>query len=111
MIVSPPWSRFRRGSMADKLLNSTGVDERTDWKTSNSTVAANLGFQAALSKTWLERVTFQLRTGVEYLSHVPTMRYASLGESFASGDTHAPARIEHSDAFGLFGVFSIVFEM
>lgn len=93
------------------LLNSSGVDERTDWKTSNSTVAANLGFQAALSTTWLERVTLQLRTGVEYLSHVPTMHYASLGESFASGDTHAPARIEHSDAFGLFGVFSIVLEM
>lgn len=87
------------------------LDEPTDWTTSDSAVATTLNFQTALSVTCLERVTFQLGTGVEYLSHTPRMRYASLGESFASGDTHAPARIEYSSAFGVFSAFSIVLRM
>ena len=99
---------------SQRTLLSSGdpvLDEPTDWKTSNSAVATTLSFQTALSVTCMERVTFQLGTGVEYLSHAPKMRYASLGESFASGDAHAPARIEYSDAFGLFSAFSIVFTM
>lgn len=63
----------------------TIIDEPTDWKTSDSAVAATLNVQTALSVTCLERVTFQIGTGVEYLSHAPKMRYANLGESFASG--------------------------
>ena len=96
---------------SQRTLLSSGdpvLDEPTDWKTSDSAVATTISFQTALSVTCLERVTFQLGTGVEYLSHAPKMRYASLGESFASGDAHAPARIEYSDAFGLFSAFSIV---
>lgn len=93
------------------LLTSVKVDEPTDWTTSDSVVATTLNFQTALSVTCLERVTFQLGTGLEYLSHVPRMHYASLGESFASGDTHSPARIEYSSAFGVFTAFSIVLRM
>ena len=99
---------------SQRTLLSSGapvLDVSTDWKTSDSAVATTLSFQTALSVTCLERVTFQLGTGVEYLSHAPKMRYASLGESFASGDAHAPARIEYSDAFGLFSAFSIVLRM
>lgn len=87
------------------------LDEPTDWTTSDSAVATTLNFQTALSVTCLERVTFQLGTGVEYLSHAPKMRYASLGESFKSGVPHAPARIEYSSAFGVFTAFSIVLTM
>ena len=59
----------------------------------------------------MEKVTFQLGTGIEYLSHAPKMRYATLGESFKSGVPHAPARIEYSSAFGVFTAFSIVLRM
>ena len=93
------------------LLTSVNVNEPTDWTTSDSVVATTLNFQTSLSVTCLERITFQLGTGVEYLSHVPRMRYASLGESFASGDAHSPARIEYSSAFGVFSAFSIVLRM
>ena len=87
------------------------LDEPTVWTTSDSAVATTLNFQTALSVTCLERVTFQIGTGVEYLSHAPKMRYAGLGESFASGDAHSPARIGYSSAFGLFSAFSIVLRM
>ena len=93
------------------LLSSGNPDAdvvATDWKTSDSAVAATLNVQTSLSVTCLEHVTFQIGTGFEYLSHAPKMRYASLGESFASGDAHTPARIEYSDAFGLFSAFSII---
>ncbi len=87
------------------------LDEPTVWTTSDSAVATTLNFQTALSVTCLERVTFQLGTGLEYLSHAPKMRYAGLGESFKSGVPHAPARIEYSRAFGVFTAFSIVLRM
>ena len=96
---------------SQRTLLSSGdpvLDVPTDWKTSDSAVATTLSFKTALSVTCLESVTFQLGTGVEYLSHAPRMRYASLGESFASGNTHAPARIEYSRALGVFSAFSIV---
>ncbi len=95
------------------LLTSgpTDLDEPTVWTTSDSAIATTLSFQTALSVTCLERVTFQLGTGLEYLSHAPRMRYASLGESFKSKVSHAPARIEYSRAFGVFTAFSIVLRM
>ena len=99
---------------SQRTLLSSGdpvLDEPTDWTTSDSAVATTLNFQTALSVTCLERVTFQFGTGVEYLSHAPKMRYARLGESFATGDSHTPARIEYSDAFGLFSAFSIVLKL
>ncbi|MYC26678.1 MAG: hypothetical protein F4X63_01595 [Nitrospira sp. SB0662_bin_26] len=100
------------GSQRTLLTSSDpDLDEPTAWATSDSAVATTLNFQTALSVTCLERVTFQLGTGVEYLSHAPRMRYASLGESFKSGVTHAPARIEYSSAFGVFTAFSIVLRL
>ena len=101
------------GGSQRTLLTSSDpdLDEPTAWSTSDSAVATTLNFQTALSVTCLERITFQLGTGVEYLSHAPKMRYASLGESFKSGVTHAPARIEYSSAFGVFTAFSIVLRM
>ena len=101
------------GSQRTLLLSAppTVIDAPTDWKASDSVVATTLNFQTALSVTCLENVTFQFGTGVEYLSHAPRMRYASLGESFTGGDTHAPARIEYSSAFGVFTAFSIVLRM
>lgn len=87
------------------------IDAPTDWETSDSAIATTLNFQTALSVTCLEKVTFQLGTGIEYLSHAPKMRYASLGESFIDGRAHSPARIEYSNAFGLFSAFSIVLRM
>ena len=87
------------------------IDAPTDWETSDSAIATTLNFQTALSVRCLEKVTFQLGTGIEYLSHAPKMRYASLGESFIDGRAHSPARIEYSSAFGLFSAFSIVLRM
>ncbi len=100
------------GSQRTRLTSGTpDVDESTDWTTSDSAVATTLNFQTALSVTCMERVTFQLGTGLEYLSHAPKMRYAGLGESFKSGVPHAPARIEYSSAFGVFTAFSVVLRM
>ena len=100
------------GSQRTRLTSGDpDVDEPTAWTTRDSAIATTLKFQTALSVTCLERVTFQLGTGVEYLSHAPRMRYASMGESFASGDTHALARIEYSRALGIFSAFSIVLRM
>ena len=100
------------GSQRTRLTSGDpDLDEPTDWTTSDSTVATTLNFQTALSVTCLERVTFQLGTGLEYLSHAPKMRYASLGESFKSGIAHAPARIDYSSAFGIFSAFSIVIRL
>ena len=87
------------------------VNEPTEWATSDSAVATTLNFQTALSVTCLERVTFQLGTGLEYLSHAPKMRYAGLGESFRSGVAHTPARIDYSSALGVFSTLSIVIRM
>ena len=39
-------------------------DEPTDWTTSDSAIATTLNFQTALSVTCLEKITFQLGTGV-----------------------------------------------
>ena len=100
------------GSQRTRLTSADpDIDEPTVWATSDSAVATTLNFQTALSVTCLERVTFQLGTGVEYLSHAPRMRYASLGESFKSGVSHSPARIGYSSAFGVFTAFSIVLTM
>ena len=100
------------GSQRTLMTSGTpDLDEPTEWVTSDSAIATTLNFQTALSVTCLERVTFQIGTGVEYLSHAPKMRYASLGESFASGYAHSSARIEYSSAFGVFSAFSIVLRM
>jgi len=101
------------GSQRTLLLSAppTVIDVPTDWTTSDSAVATTLNFQTALSVTCMERVTFQLGTGIEYLSHAPKMRYASLGESFKGGVAHTPARIEYSSALGVLTAFSIVLSM
>ena len=56
--------------------------------------------QASLVFTYSENVNFHIGAGIEYLSEVPVMRYATLGESFGPGDSHSPAWIDYSDAFG-----------
>lgn len=101
------------GSQRTLLLSAppTVIDLPTDWTTGDSAVATALNFQTALSVTCMERVTFQLGTGVEYLSHAPKMGYGSLGESFHSGTAHTPAHIEYSRALGVFTAFSIVLSM
>ena len=96
------------------LLRSGDPDSEgvpTEWTTNDSAVATTLNFQTALSVTCLERVTFQLGTGVEYLSHAPRMRYGSVGESFTKGVPHTPASITYSRALGVFSAFSIVIRM
>ena len=100
------------GSQRTLLTTATPVlDVSTDLKTSDSEFATTLSLQASLSVTTHDRLTFRIGTGVEYLSHAPKMRYASLGESFASGDPHAPARIRYSDAFGVFSTVSAEIRM
>ena len=58
------------GGSQRTLLTSSDpdLDEPTAWSTSDSAVATTLNFQTALSVTCLERITFQLGTGVKYLS-------------------------------------------
>lgn len=86
------------------------VDVSTDSKRSDSDAAVSFSFQPSLSVTFLESLTFQVGTGIEYLSRAPVMRYASLGESFQSGVRHAPVRIAYSRAFGVLSTFSITYE-
>ncbi len=100
------------GSQRTLLSSASPVlDVSTDLKTSDSEFAATLSLQASLSVTTHDRVTFRIGTGVEYLSHAPKIRYATVGESFASGDPHTPARIRYSDAFGVFGTVSAEIRM
>lgn len=92
------------------LSSATPVlDEVTDHSTSDSQWATSLSLQTSLGVAVHERVTLSIGAGVEYLSDVPKMRYAKRGESFASGVPHSPARIEYSDAFGLFSSVSLEF--
>ena len=87
--------------------SETGRDRRTTLNLSDSAIAATLGLRASLSVIVLERITLQLGTGLEYLSHAPNMRYARVGETFGNGVPHNPARIAYADAFGLFSTLSV----
>lgn len=91
------------------LLSSpgTGSNLSTNLNLSDSTIAATLGVRASLRVTFLERMTLHLGTGFERLSHVPTVRYARVGENFGNGVPHHPARIEYADAFGFFSTLSV----
>ena len=79
------------------------IDEVTNHRTSDRQWAATLGLQTSLVFSYSEHVRLRVGAGIEYLSDVPTMRYARLGEGLGRGDSHSPARIEHSDAFGYSG--------
>lgn len=97
---------------AQRTFISSGtfaMDEVTDHSTSDSRWATSLSIQTSLGVAVHERVTLSIGAGIEYLSDVPKMRYAKLGESFGPGDPHSPARIEYSDAFGLFSSVSLEF--
>ncbi|MCY3803009.1 MAG: hypothetical protein OXG06_01200 [Gammaproteobacteria bacterium] len=76
------------------------IDEVTNHRTSDTQWAATVGLQALLAFSYSENVTLRFGAGIEYLSDVPTMRYARRGESLGPGDSHSPARIDYSDAFG-----------
>ena len=86
------------------------VDVSTNLKLSDSGVATSFSIQPSLSVALSERLTFQVGTGVEYLSRAPVMRYASLGDSFKSGVPHASARLWYSRAFSVYGAFSTTYE-
>ena len=98
---------------AQRTFISSGtfaMDEATNHRTSDRRWAATLGLQTALNFSYSERVTFRIGAGIEYLSDVPKMRYAKLGESFGPGDPHSPARIEYSDALGYSSSISVEFK-
>ena len=76
------------------------IDEVTNHRTSDTQWAATVGLQTSLAFSYSENVTLRFGAGIEYLSDVPTMRYARRGESLGPGDSHSPARIDYSDAFG-----------
>ena len=84
-----------------------GPDQCTTLNLSDSAIAATLGLRASLSVIVLERMTLQLGTGLEYLSHAPNMRYARVGENFGDKGPHNPARIAYGDAFGFFSTLSV----
>ena len=79
------------------------IDEATNHRTSDTQWAASLGLQASLAFSYSENMTLRVGAGIKYLSDVPTMRYARRGESLGPGDSHSPARIDYSDAFGYSG--------
>ncbi len=97
---------------AQRTFISSGtfaMDEVTDHRTSDTQWAATLSLQTSLDFSYSEHVTFRIGAGIEYLSDVPKMRYAKLGESFGPGDPHSPAHIEYSDALGYFSSISVEF--
>ena len=87
--------------------SGTGSNRHTNLNLSDSAIAATLGLRASLSVVFLESMTLQLGTGLEYLSHAPTMRYARVGENFGNGVPHHPARLAYADAFGFFSTLSM----
>ena len=86
------------------------MDEATNHRTSDTQWTVTLSLQTSLNVSYSENVTFHVGAGIEYLSDVPNMRYAKLGESFGPGDPHSPARIDYSDALGYFGSIYVEFK-
>lgn len=97
------------GSQRTRLTSSSEpVNEETRLDTDDWKIATTASVRVSLDFVVHEGLILQLGAGAEYLSDAPKMRYAEFGESFASGDSHNPARIEYSSAYGYFGTFSIV---
>lgn len=94
-------------------LSSSAIPliEVTHLQTDDSETAVTARAQASLDFTAQKGLVVRLGMGAEYLSDVPKMHYAEIGESFASGDPHSPARVEYSDAYGYFGTFSITVDL
>ena len=121
--LRPDWSFTVDGTLGLYYLNadyhgkqrtfiSSGmfaIDEVTNHRTSDRQWAATLDLQTSLAFSYSENVTLRVSAGIEYLSDVPTMRYARRGESLGPGDSHSPARIGYSDAFGYSGSASLEF--
>lgn len=91
--------------------SATPLIEVTRLRADDSETAATARIQASLDFTAQKGLIVRLGMGAEYLSDVPKMHYAEIGESFASGDPHSPARIEYSDACGYFGILSITVDL
>ncbi len=82
-------------------------DVRSRLTVDDSTITASAALTLSLSTIVLEHVTLQVGTGFEYLADVPVMRYADVGQRFAAGVSHPPARIEFADAFGVLNTLSV----
>lgn len=99
------YAGFQRTQLTSSV---TPLIEVTRLKTDDSEITSIARIQVSLDFTAQKGLMVRLGAGAEYLSDVPRMRYAQIGESFASGNPHTPARIEYSDAHGYFGTLSIV---
>lgn len=122
--LRPGWSLTLDGTLGGYYLDadyhgeqrtfiSSGgfaMDEVTNHRTSDSQWATTLNLQTSLNVSFTKSVTLRIGAGIEYLSDVPTMRYARLGERFGPGESHSPARIEYSDAYGYFSAVSVEFK-
>ena len=112
--LQPDWGLTLEGTLGGYYLDadykgvqqtfiSSGtfaMDENTNHRDSDTQWAVTFNVQASLIFSYSENVSVHIGAGIEYLSDVPVMRYATLGERFGPGDSHSPAWIDYSDAFG-----------
>ncbi len=122
--LRPDWSFTLDGTLgiyyldtdyhgAQRTFISSGmfaIDEITNHRTSDRQWATTLDLRTSLNVSLAENVILRMGAGIEYLSDVPEMRYAKLGERFGPGEPHMPARIEYSDAVGYFSSISVEFK-
>ena len=89
------------------VLSSAMIDMLTDLKVDDSRTAVTFRLQTSLQAVYFDDIAFRFGAGVEYLSHVPKVRYARTGQHFGDNITHPPAELSYSDAFGFFGTLSV----
>ncbi len=89
------------------VLSSAMIDLPTDLKVDDSRAAATLRLKTSLRAVYFDDVVFRLGVGIEYLSHVPKVRYARAGQRYGDNVTHFPAELSYADAFGVFGTLSV----
>lgn len=95
-----------RGRQRTVLSPPANIDLRTALDLRDARAAAALRAEAALEAGPFSGVALRLGGGLEYLSHVPRVRYARPGDRFGDRAPHDPARLDWASAIGWFGALS-----
>ena len=96
-----------RGRQRTVLSPPADIDLRTALDLRDTRAAAALRAEAALEAGPFSGVVLRLGGGLEFLSHVPRVRYARPGDRFSDGAPHDPARLDWTSALGWFGALSV----
>lgn len=95
-----------RGRQRTVLSPPADIDLRTALDLRDTRAAAALRAEAALEAGPFSGIVLRLGGGLEFLSHVPSVRYARPGDRFGDRAPHDPARLDWTSALGWFGALS-----